>query len=226
MLPRGAAKNEAPRRPRYFSARASRAARRRFEDAPRTFGQDWFVIPQGLRTPVRPHGTRQQPRLSCVPIVFDYILIQGCKSKKLCRAAPSKRRQIHAAARNARKLPRAMKTAPTRRKRKNPFSAARARTPKRAAARVKSGKPRKAAALLVKHTKLRTPSGAAVKRRRAAQADAPRAQRAKARSFYKLFAERGRRDQASRVRRRPRTLPIRAPRREKSGDRRWPPLSS
>ena len=83
MLPRGAAKNEAPRRPRYFSARASRAARRRFEDAPRTFGQDWFVIPQGLRTPVRPHGTRQQPRLSCVPIVFDYILIQGCKSKKI-----------------------------------------------------------------------------------------------------------------------------------------------
>ena len=146
MLPRGAAKNETPRRPRYFSARASRAARRRFEDAPRTFGQDWFVIPQGLRTPVRPHGTRQQPRLSCVPIVFDYILIQGCKSKKLCRAAPSKRRQIHAAARNARKLPHAMKTAPTQRKRKNPFPNARTRSPKRAAARVKSGKPCKAAA--------------------------------------------------------------------------------
>ena len=213
MLPRGAAKNEAPRRPRYFSARASRAARRRFEDAIRTFGQGWFVIPQGLRTPVRPHGTRQQPRLSCVPIVFDYILIQGCKSKKLCRAASSKRRQIHAAARNARKLPRAMKTAPTRRKRKNPFSDARTRAPKRAAARVKSGKPRKAAALRVKHTKFRTPSAAAAKR-------------AKARSFYKPFAERWRRDQASRVRRRPRTLPIRAARREKSGDRRWPPLSS
>ena len=191
MLPRGAAKNEAPRRPRYFSARASRAARRRFEDAPRTFGQDWFVIPQGLRTPVRPHGTRQQPRLSCVPIVFDYILIQGCKSKKLCRAAPSKRRQIHAAARNARKLPRVIKTAPTRRKRKNPFPDARARSPKRAAARVKSMKPRKAAPLRVKHTKLRTPNAAAAKRRRAAQADAPRAKRAKARSFYKPFAKRG-----------------------------------
>lgn len=135
MLPRGAAKNEAPRRPRYFSARASRAARRRFEDEPRTFGQGWLVIPKGLRTPVRPHCTRQQPRLSCVPIVFDYILIQGCKSKKLCRAASSKRRQIHAAARNARKLPRAMKTAPTRRKRKNPFPDARARSPKRAAAK-------------------------------------------------------------------------------------------
>ena len=39
-------------------------------------------------------GTRQQPRLSCVPIVFDYILIQGCKSKKLCRAASSKRRHV------------------------------------------------------------------------------------------------------------------------------------
>lgn len=178
MLPRSTAKNETPRRPRYFSARASRAARRRFEDAPRTFGQDWFVIPQGLRTPVRPHGTRQQPRLSCVPIVFDYILIQGCKSKKLCRAAPSKRRQIHAAARNARKLPRVIKTAPTRRKRKNPFPDARARSPKRAAARVKSRKPRKAAAPRVKHTKHRTSSAAAAKR-------------AKARSFYKPFAERG-----------------------------------
>lgn len=84
-----------------------------------------------------------------------------------------------------------MKTAQTRRKQKNPFPAARTRAPKRAAARVKSGKPRKAAAPRVKHTKLRTPSAAAVKRRRAAQADAPRAKRTKARSFYKPFAERG-----------------------------------
>ena len=191
MLPRGAAKNEAPRRPRYFSVRASRAARRRFEDAIRTFGQGWLVIPKGLRTPVRPHGTRQQPRLSCVPIVFDYILIQGCKSKKIMPPNASERAQIRAAARNARKLPRAMKTEPTRRKRKNPFPAARARAPKRAAARVKSGKPRKAAAARVKPTKPRTPNAAATKRRRAAQADTPRAQRAKARNFYKPFAERG-----------------------------------
>lgn len=191
MLSRGAAKNEAPRRPQYFSARASRAARRRFEDEPRTFGQGWLVIPKGLRTPVRPHGTRQQPRLSCVPIVFDYILIQGCKSKKLCRRTHRNARSSAPPAAAPRRKAGARKTAHTREKRKNPFPDARTRAPKRAAARVKSGKPRKAAAARVKPTKPRTPNAAATKRRRAVQADAPRAKRAKARSFYKPFAKRG-----------------------------------
>ncbi len=188
MLSRGAAKNEAPRRPQYFSARASRAARRRFEDAPRTFGQDWFVIPQGLRTPVRPHGTRQQPRLSCVPIVFDYILIQGCKSKKLCRAASSKQRQIHAAARSAREIPRAVKTPPARRKQKNPFPQTPSRTPRRAALSAELRKIRETDALCITAAGIRTIRARGGKFRRRRKAEAAYIKLRKPRRFYDTFA--------------------------------------
>lgn len=125
----GAEQNENPHRRRYFSARAVPL---RVERDP-TVQAGTATVHRGSQSRARPHGTRQQPPITCVPMVFDYILIQRCKSKKLCRAQRWNTQPFTGNGAIQRRKARGMQSALRRGKRKNPLPAARRRFRKAAA---------------------------------------------------------------------------------------------
>lgn len=144
------------------------AARLSAGDVLRPFREARTGVRRSFRTPVRPHGTRQQPPLTRVPIVFDYILIQRCKSKKLCRARRRNAPPFHRKRRDStKKSTRNEKFAKAEKTKKSRF-------PPRGGASAKRGRLRKTAAGYAKLTTSRQIRAAAGKPRRTPQIAAAR----------------------------------------------------
>ena len=124
---------------------------------------------RGFQSRARPHGARQQPPITCVPTVFDYILIRRCKSKNYAaRNVGTRRRFTQSGAIQQRKA-RGIKNVLRERKRNFPFNTAQCRASKRGGSSTKRRRGRKIAERYAKLTKFPQRHASGGKSRRAPQ---------------------------------------------------------